>query len=98
MDLPPRAWVDGTHFCKKRPVSDNASNPQSGHACRMSCLHCDLSEILEQTRPPDPELVDLIEQAFIQGQIDSQKAELAYLCLMPVLRTKAGRFAGIRSN
>ncbi len=29
--------------------------------------------------PPDPELVDLIEQAFIQGQIDSQKAELAYL-------------------
>ena len=44
----------------------------------MSCLHCDLSEILEQTRPPDPELVDLIEQAFIEGQIDSQKAELAY--------------------
>ena len=45
----------------------------------MSCIHCDLSEILEQTRPPDPELVDLIEQAFIQGQINSQKAELAYL-------------------
>jgi len=64
----------------------------------MSCLHCDLSEILEQTRPPDPELVDLIEQAFIQGQIDSQKAELAYLCLMSVLITKAGRFAGIRGN
>ncbi len=48
--------------------------------------------------PPDPELVDLIEQAFIQGQIDSEKAELAYLCLLRVLRTKAGRFAGIRSN
>ena len=44
----------------------------------MSCLHCDLSEILEQTRPPDPELVDLIEQAFIEGQIDSQEADLAY--------------------
>jgi hypothetical protein len=44
----------------------------------MSCIHCDLSEILEQTWPPDPELVDLIEHAFIDGQIDSRKAELAY--------------------
>ena len=64
----------------------------------MSCLQCDLSEILEQTRPPDPELVDLIEQAYLEGQIGSHKAELAYLCLMPVLRTKAGTFAGIRAN
>ena len=64
----------------------------------MSCLHCDLSELLEQTRPPDPELVDLIDQAFLEGQIDSRKAELAYLCLLPVLRTKAGTFAGIRGN
>ncbi len=47
----------------------------------MSCIHCDLSEILEQTRPPDPELVDLIEQAFLEGQIDTRKAELAYLWL-----------------
>lgn len=47
----------------------------------MSCLQCDLLEILEATRPPDPELVDLIEWAFIEGQIDSQKAELAYLWL-----------------
>ncbi len=39
----------------------------------MLCLHCDLSEILEQTRPPDPELVDLIERAFLEGQIDSRK-------------------------
>ncbi len=46
----------------------------------MSCLQCDLPEILEQTRPPDPELVDLIEQAFIDGQIDSERVELAYLC------------------
>ena len=44
----------------------------------MSCLQCDLSEILEQTRPPDPELVDLIERAFREGQIDSQAAALAY--------------------
>ena len=45
----------------------------------MSCLHCALSELLEQTRPADPELVDLIEQAFLEGQIDGQKADLAYL-------------------
>ncbi len=62
----------------------------------MSCLHCDLSELLEQTRPPDPDLVDLIEQAFIEGQIDSQKAELAYLCLFPVLRAKRGYICGYR--
>ncbi len=47
----------------------------------MPCLQCDLCEILEQTRPPDPELVDLIEQAFLEGQIDSQRADLAYLWL-----------------
>jgi len=27
--------------------------------------------------PPDPELVDLIEPAFLEGQIDGQKADLA---------------------
>ena len=47
----------------------------------MPCLQCELPKILEETRPPDPELVDLIEQAFLDGQIDSQKAELAYLFL-----------------
>ena len=64
----------------------------------MSCLNCDLPEILEVSRPPDPELVDLIEQAYLEGQIDSKRAELAYLCLLPVLRTKAGTFAGTRAN
>ncbi len=44
----------------------------------MLCIHCELPEILEQTRPPDPELVDLIEQAFIEGQIDGETQELAY--------------------
>ncbi len=76
--------LDGTHFSKNRPFSDYAWNPQSGHARRMSCIHCDPSEILEQTRPPDPELVDLIEQAFIQGKIDSNAADLAYLWLLGV--------------
>ncbi len=48
----------------------------------MLCLQCDLSEILEQTRPPDPELVDLIDQAFIQGKIGSTSANLTYLWLL----------------
>ncbi len=71
----------GAHFSKKWLVSISVGNPQSGHARSMSCLHCDLSELLEQTRPPDPDLVDLIEQAFLEGQIDSRKADLAYLFL-----------------
>ena len=41
-------------------------------------MSCDLSEILERARPPDPEMVDLIEQAFLEGQ----KADLAYLHLL----------------
>ena len=44
----------------------------------MSCLRCDLSELLEQTRPPDPELIDLIEQAFLEGQIDGERTDLSY--------------------
>ena len=59
-----------------------AARVWTDHAHGMSCLHCDLSELLEQTRPPDPDLVDLIEQALIEWQIDSQKADLAYLLLM----------------
>ena len=53
------------------------------HAYRMSCLICELPDLLEASRPPDPEFVDLIEQAFIEGQIDSETAGLAYvyLCL-----------------
>ncbi len=41
----------------------------------------DLFKILERTRPPDEELVDLIEQAFLEGQIDGQKADFAHLWL-----------------
>ena len=47
----------------------------------MSCLHCELSSLLQASRPPDAELVDLIEQAFLEGQIDGQKVDLAYLWL-----------------
>ena len=31
--------------------------------------------------PPDSELVALIEQAFLEGQVDSESVELAYLWL-----------------
>ncbi len=62
----------------------------------MSCLNCELPNLLHDSMPFDPELVDLIEQAFLEGQIDGQKADLAYLCLLRVLRTKAGTFAGTR--
>ncbi len=71
----PHSLPDGTHLSKNILNSRQVSNSQSGHADKMSC---DLSEILEQTRPPDPELVDLIEQAFLEGQIDGQSADLAY--------------------
>lgn len=33
-----------------------------------------------------------------EGQIDSRKAELVYLYLLPVLVTKAGTFAGTKGN
>ena len=32
--------------------------------------------------PPNPELVDLIEQTFLEGQIDGLKADLAYLWML----------------
>ena len=55
-----------------------AARVWTGHAHKMPCLNCELPHLLELSRPPDHELVDLIEQAFIEGQIDGQKAELAY--------------------
>ncbi len=48
----------------------------------MPCLQCELPRILEETRPPDPEFVDLIEQTFLEAQIDGQRADLAYAYTM----------------
>ena len=47
----------------------------------MPCLQCELPRILEETRPPDPDMVDLIEVPFLEGQIDGQRADLAYAYL-----------------
>jgi len=44
-------------------------------------MSCDLTKLLERTRPPDPDIVDLIERAFLEQQIDSQRSDLAYLIL-----------------
>ena len=76
--LPPPPLSDGTHFFSKRAVSFNEYHSRPGHAERMSCLQCEFPNILLESMPPDSELVDLIELAFIEGQIDSEKADLAY--------------------
>ena len=34
--------------------------------------------------PPDEEMVDLIEWAFLEGQIDGEESDLAYLWLLTV--------------
>jgi hypothetical protein len=80
LGVPP--LLDGTHFNGLWPVSRVGNNLRVDQARKMSCLHCDLSEILELARPPGPDLVDLIGQAFVDGLIDGQKADLAYLWLM----------------
>jgi hypothetical protein len=44
----------------------------------MLCVHCELSALLEEIRPPDPDFVALIEWAFLEEQIDGLRADLAY--------------------
>ena len=59
-----------------------AARVRTDHAHRMPCLNFELPYLLQAYRPPDPELVDLIEQTYLEGQFDSQKADLAYLWLV----------------
>jgi hypothetical protein len=42
----------------------------------------DIEALLEQVAPPDPELVDLLEKAFLEEQLDGQAMELAYLWVL----------------
>ena len=49
------------------------------HSHGMPCLHCELPSLLEASLPPDEEMVNLIERAFLEGQIDGLRADLAYL-------------------
>jgi hypothetical protein len=50
--------------------------------CRLASMRFDIESLLLDTVPPDEELVDLIEWAFLEGQIDGSRADLAYLWLM----------------
>jgi hypothetical protein len=61
----------------------------------MPCLHCE--SLLEASMPPDEELVDLIEWAFLEGQIDGAESDLAYLLLASLSRN-AGTFVGTNAN
>jgi hypothetical protein len=40
-----------------------------------------MEELLRAAMPPDEELVDLIEQAFLEGQIDGETQALAFAWL-----------------
>ena len=55
----------------------------------MPCIHCDLDDLLRLSEPPDPELVDLIEWAFLEAQIDGLKADLAVLA-WAIMSVRAG--------
>ena len=37
-----------------------------------------MEELLRASAPPDEDMVDLIEPAFLEGQIDGSRADLAY--------------------
>ena len=82
--MPPRGWVKvSSDFLSIHPLNDLAAIARTNHAHRMSCIHCELSELLEETRPPDPDFMTPIEWAFLEGQIDGQTADLTYFWLLP---------------
>ena len=71
----PQPWGRGSfssrlNFGIKRLVSHQANTLWFHHAYGMPYIECKLSELLEASKSPDPESVDLIEQAFLEGQID----------------------------
>ena len=50
--------------------------PEPGHPLAMSCHNCDIANLLEASIP-DSDFQDLIEWAFIEGQIDGETMGLA---------------------
>lgn len=42
----------------------------------------DVVQLLADSQPPDFEMVDLIEWAYLEGQIDGRTADLAYYALL----------------
>ena len=61
--LPPVLPVYGTHIEVKRLIIHLAGLSPCWHANGMPCLHSE--SLLEASMPPDEELVDLIEWAFL---------------------------------
>lgn len=53
-------------------------------------LNLDIEALLLAFMPPAEEMVDLIEQAFLEGQIDGRRADLAYLWLQQDNTTQDG--------
>ena len=62
------------HFSMNNRITNGVSDQEPGHAHRMSCIQCEVSNLLLEATPPDQDMVELIEQAFSGEQIDSQKA------------------------
>ena len=60
---------------------DRAHRRKSCKLAKNPALARIVAEKLQLEWSPDPELVDLIEPAFLEGQIDGQKADLACLWL-----------------
>jgi hypothetical protein len=50
-----------------------------------------MEELLRAAMPPDEEMGDRIEWAFLEGQIDGLKADLAYWWLWTAERTYRAR-------
>ena len=49
-------------------------------ACQADCRHhSSMEELPKAAMPPDEDLADLIEQAVLDGQIDGERADQAYL-------------------
>ncbi len=74
--MPPGTPWDGTHFRKKRPVSDGASIPGRGHADGM------LTEIYIEALLVDEELADQVWGAGDRGEIDDHVAWMAWWLIM----------------
>ncbi len=95
---PPGGWVRvSSDFLSIHPLIDLAASVRTNHPQWMSCVHCELSELLKETRPPDLEFVVLIERAFLEGQIDGLRADLAYFWLLNssyLMQNKCGTFCG----
>jgi hypothetical protein len=59
----------------------------------MKCLTCALPALLEASQPPDPEVVDLIEWAFLDGQIDGFALDLAHIFLISQVHQPSAQLA-----